>query len=76
MNNPSHSRGEDKSVAMRRLNDFYETAPWQVDALVDHLPELTGVVWCPCVGDASLLRRLAERRPDLKFVTKKAALQR
>jgi hypothetical protein len=53
----------------RRANDFYETAGWQVDALVDNLPELSGVIWCPCVGDGSLMRRLAERRPDLYFVT-------
>lgn len=53
----------------RRVNDFYETAPWQVDALVDHLPELAGVVWCPCVGDGSLMRALDIRLPDLQFVT-------
>lgn len=53
----------------RRANDFYETAPWQVDALVDHLPELSGTIWCPCVGDGSLMRRLQEHRPDLRFVT-------
>lgn len=50
---------------MRREHDFYETAPWQVDALVDNLPELSGSVWCPCVGDGSLMRRLRELRPDL-----------
>jgi hypothetical protein len=50
---------------VRRKRDFYETAPWQVDALVDFLPELRGSVWCPSVGDGSLLRRLRERRPDL-----------
>lgn len=55
---------------MRRVLDFYETAAWQVDALVDHLPELSGSIWCPCVGDGSLMRRLKERRPDLgPFVT-------
>jgi hypothetical protein len=55
---------------MRRSLDFYETAAWQVDALVDHLPELSGSIWCPCVGDGSLMRRLKERRPDLgPFVT-------
>jgi hypothetical protein len=53
----------------RRPLDFYETAPWQVDALVDNLPELSGTVFCPCVGDGSLLRRMAELLPDLKFVT-------
>lgn len=53
----------------RRTNDFYETAPWHVDALVDNLSELSGVVWCPCVGDGSLMRQLAARRPDLFFVT-------
>lgn len=55
---------------MRRELDFYETAPWQVDALVAHLPDLSGSIWCPCVGDGSLMRRLRERRPDLgPFVT-------
>ena len=55
---------------MRRENDFYETAPWQVDALVDFLPELSGTIWCPCVGDGSLVRHLQERRPDLgPFIT-------
>lgn len=54
---------------MRRERDFYETAPWQVDALVDNLPELSGTIWCPCVGDGSLMRRLMERRPDLQFIT-------
>ncbi len=53
----------------RHANDFYETAPWQVDALVDNLPELSGTIMCPCVGDGSLMRRLAERRPDLVFIT-------
>jgi hypothetical protein len=54
---------------VRRVNDFYETAPWQVDALVDNLPELSGMVWCPTVGDGSLMRRLQERLPDLVFLT-------
>lgn len=43
----------------RRALDFYETAPWQVDALVAHLPELrTGAIWCPTVGDGSIVARL------------------
>jgi hypothetical protein len=54
---------------MRRENDFYETAPWQVEALVDHLPELDGVIWCPCVGDGSLARKLKELRPHARFIT-------
>jgi len=55
---------------MRRENDFYETAPWQVDALVDNLPEMmSGLVLCPCVGDGSLMRQLERRRPALAFVT-------
>ena len=54
---------------MRRTHDFYETAPWQVDALVDFLPDVRGTIWCPCVGDGSLMRRLMARRPDLSFVT-------
>ncbi len=53
----------------RRELDFYETAPWQVDALVDHLPELSGTVLCPCVGDGSLMDRLRVRRPDLNIIT-------
>lgn len=54
----------------RREHDFYETAPWQVDALVDYLPELSsGLVLCPCVGDGSLMRQLERRRPMLSFVT-------
>lgn len=57
-------------LGMRRRHDFYETAPWQVDALVDFLPELHGAIWCPCVGDGSLLRQLRVRRPGLgPFVT-------
>lgn len=54
---------------MRREHDFYETAPWQVDALVDNLPELSGYIWCPCVGDGSLANALQSRRPDLRFIT-------
>ena len=56
--------------AVRRERDAYMTASWQIDALVDNLPELSGSVWCPCVGDGSIVRRLRERRPDLgPFVT-------
>src|SRR5262245_7386052 len=62
-------RGTETDSVTRRVNDFYETASWQVDALVDNLPELSGTVWCPCVGDGSLMRRLLELRPDLKFIT-------
>lgn len=55
---------------MRRALDFYETAPWQVDALTDHLPELqSGLVFCPTVGDGSLMRQLEKNRPRLSFVT-------
>jgi len=58
---------------MRRAHDFYETAPWQVDALVDHLPELRAYaapfILCPCVGDGSLKRRLHELIPSAIFVT-------
>lgn len=53
----------------RRALDFYETADWQVDALVDHVPEIGGLVWCPCVGDGSLMDRLWRRLPGLRFVT-------
>lgn len=51
--------------ARRRPRDFYETAPWQVDALTDHVPELSGAIWEPCVGDGSLLAQLLGNRPDL-----------
>lgn len=53
------------AIVSRRLRDIYQTVPWAVDALVDNLPELSGSVLCPCVGDGALLRRLQERRPDL-----------
>lgn len=51
----------------RRALDAYSTAPWQVDALVDHLPELAagGSVWYPCVGDGAIDRRLRDRVPQL-----------
>ena len=49
----------------RRRWDAYDTPPWQVDALVDHVPAITGHVWEPCVGDGSLLARLAERVPSV-----------
>jgi hypothetical protein len=51
--------------APRQPHDQYETAPWQVDALVDHLPELSGEVWCPTVGDGALSRQLLRRLPHL-----------
>ena len=46
----------------RRALDAYDTPPWQVDALVDHVPAIRGVVWEPCAGDGSLLSRLMERQ--------------
>ena len=49
----------------RRRWDQYDTPPWQVDALVDHVPAIKGSVWEPCAGDGSLLARLLDRRPDL-----------
>jgi hypothetical protein len=55
----------------KRPFEFYETAPWQVDALVDHLPEMKAgdLVWCPTVGDGSIVRQLRERVPGLAFFT-------
>lgn len=53
--------------AIRQPLDQYETAPWQVDALVDHLPELSGSIWCPTVGDMALAWQLIKRRPDLSI---------
>lgn len=59
-----------RQKSARRENDAYETALWQVDALTEHLPELSGCIWCPCVGDGSLARRLHANRMDLgSFVT-------
>lgn len=55
-------------TAKRQPLDQYETAPWQVDALVDHLPELSGTVWCPTVGDGALLRQLRLRCPGITGV--------
>lgn len=57
----------------RREHDFYETAEWQVDALVDHFPEIMRptypVILCPCVGDGSLMRRLSVLNPTARFLT-------
>lgn len=53
----------------RRRFDAYDTPPWQVDALVDHVPAIAGSIWEPCAGDGSLLSRLLDRKPDLAFVT-------
>jgi hypothetical protein len=55
---------------LRRAFDAYETAPFQVNALTTFLPELWGSVWCPCVGDGSLMRQLQLNRADLgPFIT-------
>lgn len=58
---------------MRRDKDFYETAAWQVDALVENLPEFLSFrnpfVLCPCVGDGSLMRRLKELHHGAQFIT-------
>lgn len=53
----------------RRTLDQYQTASWQVDALVDNCPEISGHIWCPCVGDGSLSNQLALRLPELTFFT-------
>jgi hypothetical protein len=53
----------------RRRWDAYDTPPWQVDALVDHVPSLRGTVWEPCAGDGSLMSQLLDRKPDLTVVT-------
>ena len=37
--------------------DKYETVPWQVDALVDHLPELSGSIYCPRRSKARTMKR-------------------
>lgn len=58
-------------VSARRDLDSYETAHWQVDALVDHLPELreAASIWCPCAGDGSIVRRFQQRGIGASFVT-------
>jgi hypothetical protein len=43
----------------RRTLDAYQTAPWQIRALVAH-QALGGVVLEPCVGDGSIARVLRE----------------
>lgn len=55
----------------KRPFEFYETAPWQVDALVDHLPEIQSgdLIWCPTVGDGSIVKRLQARISGLSFFT-------
>src|SRR5580765_558532 len=55
--------------SVRRRFDQYDTPPWQVDALVDHVPAIKGLVWEPCAGDGSLISRLVDRKPDLTYVT-------
>lgn len=57
--------------SIRRPLDAYMTAPWQVAALIDNLPELKqgGSVWCPCVGDGSLMRALQHYAPRLGLYT-------
>jgi hypothetical protein len=52
----------------RRALDAYDTPPWQVDALVDHVPAIGGSVWEPCAGDGSLIARLLERKPAIEFL--------
>jgi hypothetical protein len=56
----------DLKPSSRRTWDQYDTPPWQVDALVDHVPAITGFVWEPCAGDGSLVARLLERRPTIE----------
>jgi hypothetical protein len=55
----------------KRPFEFYETAPWQVDALIDHLPEIQSgdLIWCPTVGDGSIVKRLQQRISGLSFFT-------
>ena len=55
----------------RNPHDFYETAPWQVDALVVNCPEIekARTILCPCVGDGSLLRQLQRLLPSCQFYT-------
>lgn len=50
----------------RRKHDFYETAPWQTQALIAHQP-LSGLVLECCTGDDSITREL--RAAGLTVVT-------
>lgn len=54
---------------MRRPLDAYRTPPWQVNALVDHVPCIKGIVWEPCAGDGSLIAQLIHRCPELDILT-------
>lgn len=60
-----------KPRAVRRDLDRYETAPWQVDALVANLPELREAkrILCPCAGDGSIIRRLQQLGIGAEFTT-------
>jgi hypothetical protein len=53
---------------MRRDLDFYQTASWQVDALVDYVPEIKGNICFPCIGDGSLLNALLKQRKDGSYI--------
>ena len=44
---------------MRRARDFYETAEWQIRALLAH-QAIAGTILEPCVGDGSIARVLAD----------------
>lgn len=44
----------------RRQHDFYETPPWMTRALLAHVPEISGTVLEPCVGDGSIAKVLCD----------------
>lgn len=45
----------------RRPLDRYDTAPWQVRALLAHVPEIGGRIVEPCSGDNSIVNVLHEQ---------------
>jgi hypothetical protein len=45
-------------LVARRENDFYETPPWMVEALLLSVPEIGGRILEPCSGDGSIVKVL------------------
>ena len=48
-----------KSEYARRERDLYETPEWVTEALIDHLPRITGQVWEPAAGNGRMAAVLA-----------------
>jgi len=58
----SNGRGEESS---RRPLDRYDTAPWQIRALLRNVPEIKGRIVEPCSGDNSIVKVIHEERVGL-----------